>query len=328
MSTMFGHGRLRLYLLKLLDESPRHGYEIISLLRDRFLGVYSPSPGTIYPRLARLEEEGLVAHTEEGGRKVYRLTDKGREELRAREGDLADLEREITDSVRDIARAVKQDVRATISSLREELTYTGSGTRRPEPESADTRQERAEGSGQAPQAEDPSATRTGDQGTGDKERACGDGGPWAREWERFTQGLGGLGTVWGRGQTKSPEFDQALRDFTDRVRDVAHEAGHVGEAAVNDLKRILDETVEVIRRDMGRWGPPGRGGGDEAPTGSGGSPEPQQPREASKTTEQEPETAPSGTAEGPGEPESRPGPEGSADPWGTAVGEQDERRDG
>ena len=62
MSPVFGHGRLRLYLLKLLDESPRHGYEVIRLLQDRFLGVYSPSPGTIYPRLARLEEEGLVTH--------------------------------------------------------------------------------------------------------------------------------------------------------------------------------------------------------------------------------------------------------------------------
>ena len=62
MSPVFGHGRLRLYLLKLLEESPRHGYEVIRLLQDRFLGVYSPSPGTIYPRLARLEEEGLVTH--------------------------------------------------------------------------------------------------------------------------------------------------------------------------------------------------------------------------------------------------------------------------
>jgi len=53
MSPVFRHGRLRLYLLKLLDESPRHGYEVIRLLQDRFMGVYAPSPGTIYPRLAR-----------------------------------------------------------------------------------------------------------------------------------------------------------------------------------------------------------------------------------------------------------------------------------
>lgn len=122
MSPVFGHGRLRLYLLKLLQESPRHGYEVIRLLQDRFLGVYSPSPGTIYPRLARLEEEGLVTHEVVDGKKVFTLTDQGREELNARLDELADLEQEISDSVRDIAREVKEDVRDTVKSLREELT--------------------------------------------------------------------------------------------------------------------------------------------------------------------------------------------------------------
>jgi DNA-binding PadR family transcriptional regulator len=123
MSPVFRHGRLRLYLLKLLDESPRHGYEVIRLLQDRFMGVYSPSPGTIYPRLARLEEEGLVTHDESEGRKVYRITDKGREELRNRSDDLTELEDELTASVRDIAREVTEDVRETVRSLREELTW-------------------------------------------------------------------------------------------------------------------------------------------------------------------------------------------------------------
>jgi DNA-binding PadR family transcriptional regulator len=123
MSPVFRHGRLRLYLLKLLDESPRHGYEVIRLLQDRFMGVYAPSPGTIYPRLARLEEEGLVTHDEADGRKVYRITDKGREELHARFDDLAELEEEITASVRDIAREVTEDVRETVRTLREELTW-------------------------------------------------------------------------------------------------------------------------------------------------------------------------------------------------------------
>src|ERR1022692_1524708 len=123
MSPVFRHGRLRLYLLKLLDESPRHGYEVIRLLQDRFMGVYSPSPGTIYPRLARLEEEGLVTHDESEGRKVYRITDKGREELRNRSEDLTELEDELTASVRDIAREVTEDVRETVRSLREELTW-------------------------------------------------------------------------------------------------------------------------------------------------------------------------------------------------------------
>jgi DNA-binding PadR family transcriptional regulator len=123
VSPVFRHGRLRLYLLKLLDESPRHGYEVIRLLQDRFMGVYAPSPGTIYPRLARLEEEGLVTHDEADGRKVYRITDQGREELRNRSDELSELEDEITASVQDIAREVTQDVRETVRNLREELTF-------------------------------------------------------------------------------------------------------------------------------------------------------------------------------------------------------------
>ncbi|MFC6081583.1 PadR family transcriptional regulator [Sphaerisporangium aureirubrum] len=122
MSPVFAHGRLRLYLLKLLEESPKHGYEVIRLLQDRFLGVYSPSPGTIYPRLARLEEEGLVTHELVDGKKVFTISDRGRDELNARLDELADLEQEISQSVQDIAREVKEDVRDTVRSLRDELT--------------------------------------------------------------------------------------------------------------------------------------------------------------------------------------------------------------
>ena len=123
VSPVFRHGGLRLYLLKLLDEAPRHGYDVIRLLQDRFLGVYSPSPGTIYPRLARLEEEGLVTHDVVDGKKVYKITDKGREELNQRVDDLADLEDELSASVRDIAREITRDVRETVRSLRDEFTW-------------------------------------------------------------------------------------------------------------------------------------------------------------------------------------------------------------
>ena len=306
MSTIFGHGRLRLYLLKMLDESPRHGYEIISLLRDRFLGVYSPSPGTIYPRLARLEEEGLVTHTEEGGRKVYSLTDKGREELRERESDLDDLEQEITDSVRDIARAVKQDVRATISSLREELKFSQA--------------RREEGAADGSEPEQP------DGEPGSDERGSERQGPsLTEEWVRFTRSFSNLGSSWRgsqeheepsgdeqaadreeasdgeqdpgnkKGSSGSHAFDRELRDFSDRVRDVVREAGSVGGAAAGDLRRILDETVEVIRRDVRSWGPP-RGGAEDA------APEPEASRD----------DRPNGTAPSEG------------DPWGAAVDEDGE----
>ncbi len=136
MSPVFRHGGLRLYLLKLLDEAPRHGYEVIRLLQDRFLGVYAPSPGTIYPRLARLEEEGLVTHDEVDGKKVYRITDKGRAEINARLDDLAELEEELTESVRDIAREVTEDVRDTVRNLREELTWAAKDVRREHREQA------------------------------------------------------------------------------------------------------------------------------------------------------------------------------------------------
>jgi DNA-binding PadR family transcriptional regulator len=123
VSPVFRHGGLRLYLLKLLDEAPRHGYDVIRLLQDRFLGVYSPSPGTIYPRLARLEEEGLVTHEVIDGKKVYKITDAGREELNRRLDDLADLEDELSASVRDIAREITRDVRETVRNLRDEFTW-------------------------------------------------------------------------------------------------------------------------------------------------------------------------------------------------------------
>ena len=331
MSTIFGHGRLRLYLLKLLDESPRHGYEIISLLRDRFLGVYSPSPGTIYPRLARLEEEGLVTHTEEGGRKVYSLTDKGREELRARESDLDDLEREITDSVRDIARAVKQDVRATISSLRDELKFTAGDARR---EGA----ERAEGT-KAPEGEE-------DQNRRERDRAkdCGDGGVWAREWERFAQGFGAFGAAWGRTDSErrgedsgegsereeaardeagreGSEFEHALKDFSVRVRDMVRGAGQVGGSAASDLRRILDDTVEVIRRDMGRWGPTeGEPDGPE-PTSN------ESDESARRSADEGSGAGDAGPAQDSQEPKARPMPPSGGDPWSTATGEDRDRRD-
>ena len=130
MSPVFGHGRLRLYLLKLLDESPRHGYDVIRELEDRFMGLYSPSAGTVYPRLARLESEGLVTHEVSEGRKVYRITDAGRAELGGRRGDLDDLEQEIAGSVRDLATEIRSEVRGSVRELQAELKAASRDVRR------------------------------------------------------------------------------------------------------------------------------------------------------------------------------------------------------
>jgi len=118
---VFSHGDLRLYLLSLLAESPQHGYGIIQSLTDRTGGTYTPSAGTIYPRLAKLEEDGLVTKTVDGRTTTYAITEAGRTELAARENDLAGIEAGLTDSVRLIATEVRQSVQDAMKSLRADL---------------------------------------------------------------------------------------------------------------------------------------------------------------------------------------------------------------
>ncbi|MGW4725137.1 helix-turn-helix transcriptional regulator [Streptomyces sp. NPDC004291] len=142
MPPVFAHGRLRLYLLKLLDEAPRHGYEVIRLLEERFQGLYAPSAGTVYPRLAKLEAEGLVTHASEGGRKVYSITDAGRAELDGRGAELDDLEREIRESVSELAAEIRDDVRGAAGRVRSEMRAAAGRTRTAEPSSfADAKEE-------------------------------------------------------------------------------------------------------------------------------------------------------------------------------------------
>ena len=76
----FAHGDLRLVILNLIAEKPRHGYEIIKAIEDAVAGAYSPSPGTIYPTLTLLEDLGYVtvAPAGDGGKKLHAITDQGR----------------------------------------------------------------------------------------------------------------------------------------------------------------------------------------------------------------------------------------------------------
>jgi len=121
VSPVFAHGQLRLYLLALLADGPRHGYEVIQDLETRFNGLYSPSAGTVYPRLGKLEEEGLVERTDEGRKAIYRITDAGRREVAERAGDLAALEADLDHSVRQLAEEVRANVSAQSRDLRAEL---------------------------------------------------------------------------------------------------------------------------------------------------------------------------------------------------------------
>ena len=118
---VFAHGHLRLYLLSLLDERPQHGYELIQSLGERFGGTYVPSAGTVYPRLAKLQEEGLVTKESDGRRTVYAITDAGRAELASRQDELAGIETVVTDSVRRLADEVRSSVNDAMRSLKADL---------------------------------------------------------------------------------------------------------------------------------------------------------------------------------------------------------------
>jgi len=132
MRRVFGHGGLRLFILMLLDESPRHGYDLIRLIEDRFLGMYTPSAGTVYPRLQSLEDEGLIVHEEADGRKIYRLTDAGRAELDGRRSELEDLQARATESARRVAGALGGEMKDSVRELREEFRHAMRDARREE----------------------------------------------------------------------------------------------------------------------------------------------------------------------------------------------------
>jgi DNA-binding PadR family transcriptional regulator len=74
-------GDVRLALLRLLNEEPRNGYQLMQTIEERSGGSWRPSPGSVYPTLAQLEDEGLVRSLDREGGKVFELTDAGREHV-------------------------------------------------------------------------------------------------------------------------------------------------------------------------------------------------------------------------------------------------------
>ncbi len=78
---MLADGDLRIVVLSLLHDEPRHGYDIIKALEERSSGVYSPSPGVVYPTLIYLEEAGYASSERDAHKKVYAITETGRAHL-------------------------------------------------------------------------------------------------------------------------------------------------------------------------------------------------------------------------------------------------------
>lgn len=75
---VFGHGDLKLILLALIAEQPRHGYELIRTIEEMFEGAYAPSPGAVYPTLTLLEELGHASVQNDEGKKLYTITEEGK----------------------------------------------------------------------------------------------------------------------------------------------------------------------------------------------------------------------------------------------------------
>jgi len=111
---------MKYVILKLVKDKPRHGYEVMKELEDQMHGCYSPSPGTVYPTLQWLEDEGLVVAKDVEGKKVYEITDAGRkflDEHRDMVDDIFDRVREAVDrtlggAMGDVNRSLGRLVKA------------------------------------------------------------------------------------------------------------------------------------------------------------------------------------------------------------------------
>ncbi|MEU1045530.1 helix-turn-helix transcriptional regulator [Streptomyces sp. NPDC005897] len=226
MPPVFAHGRLRLYLLKLLDEAPRHGYEVIRLLEERFQGLYAPSAGTVYPRLAKLEAEGLVTHTTEGGRKVYAITDAGRAELADRSGELADLELEIRESVAELAAEIRADVRGAAGDLRREMRAAATAARR-----------------SASGAHDEGGGSAGGAGDTDEKEA----------WQAAKEEMRRVKQEWKEQARRAKDESRRARDEAQRARRQAKEAQERARAqAQEEVQRIAQRVQEQVQDHFSR----------------------------------------------------------------------------
>ncbi|MGW8551784.1 helix-turn-helix transcriptional regulator [Streptomyces tubercidicus] len=248
MPPVFAHGRLRLYLLKLLDEAPRHGYEIIRLLEERFQGLYAPSAGTVYPRLAKLEAEGLVTHTTEGGRKVYSLTDAGRAELADRGGELAELELEIRESVAALASDIREDVSGSARDLRREIREAAQQARRD-----------ARGSAGAGRTGDGTADAGHGAGHGAGERPFQDAADYfdglfrdKESWQQAKEEFGRAKEEWKEQARRAKEESRRAKQDAQRARKQARDAQVFAREEVQRvLKRVQEQAQGAVR--SGDW---------------------------------------------------------------------------
>lgn len=126
---MFGPGDLRLVLLSLIEEKQRHGYELIKDLELKFGGAYAPSPGSVYPTLTLLEELGHVRSTAtEGSKRLFEITDEGRQYLRENEAMLTSVKKRMEMAARAASGEMPpQDVHFAMHTLKAALLFNRRG---------------------------------------------------------------------------------------------------------------------------------------------------------------------------------------------------------
>jgi len=127
---MFEGGELRLVLLKLIADEPRHGYDLIRAIEELTGGEYAPSPGVVYPTLTLLQDMGLIEEAAvEGPRKPFQITDEGRAHLAERQDEVEALFERLTDlkprEEQTAAPAIGRAVKNLMTALRHRVGRDG-----------------------------------------------------------------------------------------------------------------------------------------------------------------------------------------------------------
>jgi DNA-binding PadR family transcriptional regulator len=120
-----GRGDVRAAILVLLDEEPRNGYGLMQEIEQRSQGAWRPSPGSVYPALSQLEDEGLVRSTEREGRKLFELTDEGRAHVEERREELGSPWDQASGGVREGAFELR-DLIWQLGAAAHQVVQTGS----------------------------------------------------------------------------------------------------------------------------------------------------------------------------------------------------------
>ena len=242
----FRHGQLRLVLLTLIARRPQHGYELIQELSELFNGNYAPSAGTIYPRLAKLESEGLVTKHDDGRKTVYAITPEGQTEVDARADEFAQIIAESAESIAPQADSARDGLMQARLALRNELDWLAS----------ELRSEAAGAAGGDGGAFDAAGGDAGDASATSASAGAGAGAAGASSAD--AAGAEGADDEAEQAQPTPDdlvrEVDQLLQRFRQDVRQdarLAARSGSLVSEAVADLGQSLGEHARRFAEQVG-----------------------------------------------------------------------------